>query len=155
MAIGGSKKTKWLTNTNEQIDNGILTLAARQDILNPVIVRDGFKYVMVTEIGYMELGNKVGIFMCPGEFDPMIILGGPESGDAAWTGDTWDYDSLQNIADIENVMVYGLCNDQAGYVLRDNEYHSLIGENEEVNIISRTSGSVFVESFTELIESVK
>ena len=137
------------------VDNGILTLAARQDILNPVIVKDSFKYVMVTEIGYMELGNKVGIFMCPGEFDPMIIFGGPESGDAAWTGDTWDYDSLQNIADMENVMVYGLCNDQAGYVLRDNEYHSLIGENEEVNIISRTSGSVFTESFTELIESVK
>ena len=137
------------------VDNGILTLAARQDILNPVIVKDGFKYVMITEIGYMELGNKVGIFMCPGEFDPMIIFGGPESGDAAWTGDTWDYDSLQSVAGMENVMVYGLCNDQAGYVLRDNEYHSLIGENEEVNIISRTSGSVFTESFTELIESVK
>jgi hypothetical protein len=52
-------------------------------------------------------------------------------------------------------MVYGLCNDQAGYVLRDNEYHSLIGENEEVNIVSRTAGSVFVKSFTELIETVK
>ena len=137
------------------VDNGILTLAARQDILNPVIVKDGFKYVMITEIGYMELGNQVGIFMCPGEFDPMIIFGGPESGDAAWTGDTWDYDSLKDIADVPYAMVYGLCNDQAGYVLRDNEYHSLIGENEEVNIISRTSGSTFTESFTELIEAVK
>lgn len=137
------------------VDNGILTLAARQDILNAIIVKDGLGYVLVTEIGYMELGNKVGIFMCPGEFDPMLIFGGPESGDAAWTGDSWDYAPMKDMIDAEYVMVYGLCNDQAGYVLRDNEYHSLIGENEEVNIISRTAGSVFTDSFEELLTSVK
>ena len=140
---------------NLKVDNGILTLAARQDILSAVIVKDGLKYVMITEIGYMELGNKVGIFMCPGEFDPMLIFGGPESGDASWTGKTWDYDALTDTADVPNVMVYGLCNDQAGYVLRDNEYHSLIGENEEVNIVSKTAGSAFVVAFEELISEVK
>lgn len=138
-----------------KVDNGILTLAARQDILTSVIVKDGLKKIMVTEIGYMELGNQVGVFMCPGEFDPMLILGGPESGDAAWTGETWDYAALTDAVDVPNVMIYGLCNDQVGYVLRDNEYHSLIGENEEVNIISRTAGSTFVKSFEELIESVQ
>ena len=137
------------------VDNGILTLAARQDILSCIIVKDGFKYVMVTEIGYMELGNKVGIFFCPGEFDPMLIFGGPESGDAAWKGDSWDYAPAKDLCDAEYVMVYGLCNDQAGYVLRDNEYHSLIGENEEVNILSRTAGSVFVTEFDNLLKSVK
>ncbi len=137
------------------VDNGILTLAARQDILNPIIVKDGFKYVMITEIGYMELGNKVGIFMCPGEIDPMIIFGGPESGDAAWTGESWDYAPLTDSVDAEYVMVYGLCNDQAGYVLRDNEYHSLLCENEEVNIVSRTSGSTIVNGYVELFKSVK
>jgi hypothetical protein len=137
------------------VDNGILTLAARQDILNSVIVKDGFKYIIVTEIGYMELGNKVGIFFCPGEFDPMLIFGGPESGDADWTGDGWDYAPAKDFSDAEYVMVYGLCNDQTGYVLRDNEYHSLIGENEEVNIISRTSGSVFAKEFDNLLNSVK
>lgn len=137
------------------VDNGILTLAAREDLLNAVIVKDGFEYVMVTEIGYMELGNKVGIFLCPGEFDPTLIFGGPESGDAAWTGESWDYNALKDVADVDNVMVYGLCNDQAGYVLRDNEYHSLLCENEEVNVISRSAGSTFVKAYTELIEAVK
>ncbi len=137
------------------VDNGILTLAAREDILNAIIVKDGFKYVLVTEIGYMELGNKVGIFMCPGEFDPMLIFGGPESGDAAWTGDSWDYAPVKDFSDAEYIMVYGLCNDQAGYVLRDNEYHSLIGENEEVNIISRTAGAIFTTEFDKLLKSVK
>lgn len=137
------------------VDNGILTLAVRQDILNPIIVKDGLKYVMITEIGYMELGNKVGIFMCPGEFDPMLVFGGPQSGDAAWTGESWDYAPMKDFSDAEFIMVYGLCNDQAGYVLRDNEYHSLIGENEEVNIICRTAGSKFVTAFEETLASVK
>ncbi len=137
------------------VDNGILTLAAREDLLNAVIVKDGLKYVMVTEIGYMELGDKVGIFLCPGEFDPSIIFGGPESGDAAWKGETWDYAPLKDVANVENIMVYGLCNDQAGYVLRDNEYHSLLSENEEVNMLSKKAGSVFTEAYTELISEVK
>ncbi len=138
------------------VDNGILTLAAREGILNAVIIKNCLtKYQMVTEIGYMELGNKVGIFMCPGEFDPSLILGGPESGDASWTGDSWDYKGLKEYAEIDYVMVYGLCNDQAGYVLRDNEYHSLLTENEEVNVISRTAGSTFMNVYMELFEDVK
>lgn len=137
------------------VDNGILTLAAREDLFNVVIVKKGLKYIIVTEIGYMELGNKVGIFFCPGEFDPSIIFGGPESGDAAWTGETWDYAPLKDVADVECVMVYGLCNDQAGYVLRDNEYHSLLSENEEVNVVSKTAGANFTEAYIELINDVK
>lgn len=137
------------------VDNGILTLAAREDLFNTIIVKDGLKYIMVTEIGYMELGNRVGIFLCPGEFDPSLIFGGPESGDAAWNGDTWDYAPLKDVAEVEYAMVYGLCNDQAGYVLRDNEYHSLLCENEEVNIVSKESGSLFTKAFVDLLATVK
>ncbi len=136
------------------VDNGILTLAAREDLLNAVILKDGIQYTMVTEIGYMELGNEVGIFLCPGEFDPLLIFGGAESGDSAWTGKTWDYAPLKNLTNTKYIMVYGLCNDQAGYVLRDNEYHSLLSENEEVNIISRTAGSTFTKAYGELLNSV-
>ncbi len=140
---------------NIEVDNGILTLAARQDVLKAVIVKDGRKNIMVTEIGYMELGNKVGIFLCPGEFDPTLIFGGPESGDAAWFGGSWDYPAPKDVAGIENVMVFGLCNDQVGYVLRDNEYHSLLSENEEVNVISKKAGSVFTEAYIDLINDMK
>ena len=137
------------------VDNGILTLAAREDLFNAIIVKKGLKYVMVTEIGYMELGNKVGIFLCPGEFDPSIIFGGPDSGDAAWKGEPWDYAPLKDTADIENIMVYGICNDQVGYVLRDNEYHSLLNENEEVNIVCKESGATFAQGYIDLITKVK
>lgn len=137
------------------VNNEILTLAAREDILNSVIVKSGKGYKMITEIGYMELGNEIAVFLCPGEFDPLIVYGGPESGDASWTGDEWGMPSLAEFTDCDTVLVYGLCNDQAGYVLRDNEYHSLIGENEEVNIVSRTAGSTFVTSFMNLINKIE
>lgn len=137
------------------VTNEILTLASREDVLNPVIVKTADDYQLVTEIGYMELGGKVAIFLCPGEFDPILIYGGPESGDASWSGEEWGYAPLKDLTGCEYVMVYGLCNDQAGYVLRDNEYHSLFTENEEINVISDTAGSTFAIAFDELIASVK
>lgn len=136
------------------VDNGILTLAAREDVLNAVIVKNGDGYNMITEIGYMELGNSVATFLCPGEFDPILIFGGPESGDESWSGEEWAMPALAEMTDCENIMVVGLCNDQAGYVLRDNEYHSLLSENEEVNVISRTAGSTFVNEFMNLVADV-
>ncbi len=135
------------------VDNQIHVLAGRENILNQVIVRNGDGYQMITEIGYMELGNNVGIFLCPGEFDPAIIYGGPESGAAAWYGETWDYAPLADLVDCDNIMVFGLCNDQAGYVLKDNEYHSMFTENEEINAISRNIGSTLTEAYMELIDS--
>lgn len=143
------------------VDNGILTLAAREEILDAIIVKNGkdsygnTKYQLVTEIGYMELGNKVAAFLTPGELDPVILLGGATTPDASWTGESWDYSPLKDYTDCEYNLVFGLCNDQAGYILTDNEYHSLLCENEEVNIVSRTSGSTITQGFIDLIGSVK
>ena len=137
------------------VTNEILTLASREDVLNPVIVKTEDDYQMITEIGYMELGNEVAIFICPGEFDPLLIYGGPESGDASWSGEEWGYEPLKNFTSCEKVMVFGLCNDQAGYVLRDNEYHSMFTENEEINVISTSAGSTFVNAFIDLVDSTK
>lgn len=136
------------------VDNEILTLAAKEDILNAVIVKSDAGYIMVTEIGYMELGNEVGIFLCPGEFDPMLVFGGPESGSASWFGNEWGYAPAKDFSACDNIIAFGLCNDQAGYVLRDNEYHSIIGENEEINVISRTAGSTFASAYADLLSSV-
>lgn len=137
------------------VTNEILTLAAREDILNVVIVKTDDDYQMITEIGYMELGNEVAIFLCPGEFEPALVYGGPESGDASWSGEEWQYAPLKDFTACEHVMVYGLCNDQAGYVLKDNEYHSMFTENEEINVISDTAGSTFVNAFVDLIASTE
>ncbi len=136
------------------VDNGILTLAAREDVLNPVIVKTNDGYKMITEIGYMELGNKVAVFLCPGEFEPALVYGGPESGDASWSGDEWSLPALKDCTDCEYVMVYGLCNDHSGYVLKDNEYHSILTENEEINVISKTAGSTIINEFVSILGDI-
>ena len=137
------------------VDNGILTLACREGILGAVVVKDGENYTLASEIGYMELGNEVAIFIAPGEFEAGIFFGNVTKPEDSWDGASWDYPALKDITDCENVLVFGLANDQAGYVLADNEYHSLLGENEEVNAISKQSGSTFTKAFIELVSSVK
>jgi hypothetical protein len=136
------------------VDNGILTLACREGILASVVLKDGENYTLVSEVGYMELGNEVAVFFAPGEFDPSIFYGGVTTPAESWNGESWDYPALKNITDCKYVLVYGLANDQGGYVLADNEYHSLIGENEEVNAISKKSGSTFAKAFIDLVSSV-
>ncbi len=144
-----------LSELKMNVSNEILTLAARQDILNSVIVKSADGYELVTEIGYMELGNEVAIFLCPGELDPSIAYGGPASGDAAWTGGEWTLPALKDITSCDNVLVFGLCNDQGGYILRDNEYHSLLSENEEVNVVSDAAGSTLVNGYTDLLKQIE
>jgi hypothetical protein len=36
----------------------------------------------------------------------------------------------------------------------DNEYHSIIGENEEINVLSKTAGSTFANAYAELLSSL-
>ncbi len=137
------------------VDNGILTLACREGILGAVVVKDGENYTLASEVGYMELGNEVAIFIAPGEFEPGLFYGNVTKPEDSWDGASWDYPALKDITDCDNVLVFGLANDQAGYVLADNEYHSLLGENEEVNAISKKSGSTFTKAYIELVSSVK
>lgn len=137
------------------VDNGILTLACREGILASVVLKDGENYTLVSEVGYMELGNEVAVFFAPGEFEPGIFYGNVTKPQDSWNGESWDYPALKDVTGCDNVLVFGLANDQGGYVLADNEYHSLLGENEEVNAISKQSGSTFAKAFIELVSSVK
>ncbi len=136
-------------------DNEILTLAVREGLINSVVARDGLKYKLVSEIGYMELGNELGILLAPGELAPEILWGGAASADASWSGESWDYPTLESICGAEKLICFGLCNDQIGYVICDNDVRSYLTENEEIVAASFSSASTIVESFTALINSVK
>lgn len=136
-------------------DNQILTLVVREGLINSVITKDCLGYNMITEIGYMELGNKVGVAMVPGEIAPEILWGGASGADKSWTGTTWDYKPLSESAKVDKLICFGLCNDQIGYILPDNEIHSMFTENEEINAASTTSGSALTKAFEGLYASVK
>ena len=136
-------------------DNQILTLAVRLGIVDSLITKNGMEYTLVTEIGYMELGGKVGVLMVPGEIAPEIIWGGAVSAEESWTKESWDYAPLAESAKVEKVICFGLNNDQIGYILPDNDIRSILTENEEVNACSTKAGSDITKAFEELFASVK
>lgn len=136
-------------------DNPVLILAAREGIVNPVATKDGLDFTIVTEIGYMELGNKIGILLVPGEIAPEIIWGGAVSKSESWTKTSWDYKALAESAGVEKVICFGLNNDQIGYILPDNDIRSMFTENEEINVASVKAGSVITCAYENLFASVK
>ena len=136
-------------------ENQILILAVREGLVNSVVAKDGLGFLIVTEIGYMELGNRIGVFFAPGEISPEIIWGGAVSKEKSWTGESWDYAPLAQTAGVETTLCFGLCNDQIGYILTDNDIRSIFTENEEVNASSYHAASALTESFEALIRSVK
>lgn len=136
-------------------ENQILILAVREGLINSVVAKDGLGYAIITEIGYMELGNTVGVFFAPGELAPEIVWGGAVSAEESWTGESWDYAPLAETAGVDTMLCFGLTNDQIGYILADNDIRSIFTENEEVNASSYHSASALTESFEALIASVK
>ena len=136
-------------------ENQILILAVREGLINSVVAKDGLGFTIITEIGYMELGNRIGVFFAPGEISPEILWGGAVTADKSWTGDSWDYAPLAETAGVETTLCFGLCNDQIGYILTDNDIRSIFTENEEVNASSYHSASTLVTAYEELLASVK
>ena len=136
-------------------DNPVHILAVREGIVDSVVTKNGSDFTVITEVGYMELGNKIGIAMIPGEIAPEILWGGAVSKNASWTGKSWDYAPLKETAKAEKLLCFGLNNDQIGYILTDNDIRSMFTENEEINAASVKSGSIITEAFEGLVARVK
>ncbi|MBQ6600801.1 MAG: hypothetical protein IIX36_04070 [Clostridia bacterium] len=144
-----------LTEVALTADNPVHILAVREGIVDSVVTKNGSDFTIFTEVGYMELGNKVGIAMIPGEIAPEILWGGAVSKDESWTKTSWDYAPLEETAGIEKLICFGLNNDQIGYILTDNDFRSMFTENEEINAAALDSGSVITEAFERLVAAVK
>ena len=144
-----------LTEVALTADNPVHILAVREGIVDSVVTKNGGNFTVITEVGYMELGNKVGVAMIPGEIAPEILWGGAVSKDASWTKTSWDYAPMKDTADVEKLICFGLNNDQIGYILTDNDIRSMFTENEEINAASVKAGSVITSAFESIVAAVK
>ncbi|HHU84408.1 MAG TPA: hypothetical protein GXZ23_04480 [Clostridiales bacterium] len=139
--------------------NGVLKLAVRQGLINVVVAKDGTDLVLITEIGYMELGNKLGVFLAPGENDPQMVWGEKTgellSAEQSWNGTTWTKTPIAETADVEKLIVFGLANDQIGYIVLESDVHSILTENEEILCPSYKAAEIIVSAFENLIADVK
>ncbi|HOO26412.1 MAG TPA: hypothetical protein PKW24_07335, partial [Clostridiales bacterium] len=152
------------------IENPILMAAAKLSIINNVCVHTTGRFedaLLVTEIGYAELGKDLAIAMIPGEMTPEIAWGGAKTAAESWNGQDWKYPPLQDIAG-RKLIVFGLTNDQIGYIIPDNEvattladalggifgkkpYGEKNGHYPEMLSISRNAASYLVKYFKAMV----
>lgn len=117
------------------------------------------KYYSISEIGYMELGSSVKILMSPGETYSEILVGGYGIKDFA-------YPSLREMFG-EDVILFDLMNDAAGYICPDNTY-SVVGYKYDPTTgelvqdswcltvsMGKNTASTLVGGYKELVDSVR
>ncbi len=138
------------------VDNNILQLAAKGGLLTNTVVKSGFmKYSIVTECGYMELGKEIAIVISGGELAPEIAFGGATTAEESWSGKDWDFEPIcDNVGD-RTLIVFGITNDQTGYMLTDNSWRSFLCENEEIVTAGPAAGSSFTTAFYQLLDEVR
>lgn len=141
------------------VTNQILEFAGKLGALtNTVVATDDSNNVLevATELGYLEIGTKLAVAIIPGELEPAIAYGGYLDADHSWTGTDFNYPSLQDIVGTDKeLLVFGLMNDQIGYIIEDNDYSSILsGVNEEIVATGNLAGSTTINAFEELIKSI-
>ncbi|MBR6620136.1 MAG: hypothetical protein IKK85_07315 [Clostridia bacterium] len=152
-------------------DNIALLLVRILGVLNNDISKDENGDIsIITEVSYMELGNgQIGVFMIPGELSPELESGNFLTAEAAANGTEVDYKPLTEMSDCKHKFVVGLCNDEIGYIIPENDFflHEWLpyfnttvdaaGRNhyEETNSTGPETAGTLLDAMDGLIESVK
>lgn len=118
------------------VENTLLELGARIGLINANSYDSGkFKLdtAITSEVGYLELGNSLRILMAPGELAAEYAMGGfLPAAQSALNYDMnckpgfeiIDPDSSANILPrTSKNLVFGLMNDEMGYIISDNDFY--------------------------------
>ncbi len=151
-------------------ENTALLLARFIGVLNNDVALNGLKEVsIITEVSYMELGSRqIGVYMIPGELYPELESGNFLSAEESANGTEADYKSLSEMSRCEHNFVLGLCNDELGYIIPENDfmlhewlpyfnipYDSFDRKHyEETNSVGPQTAGTLLEAMDELIASI-
>lgn len=142
-----------------KIDNNIIVLLGKTSVADNFILKDNLgRYYTVSEVGYLEFGDDMKVYMSPGETFGELFLG----------GDGADGFPLEPIREYtgEDIIVMDLMNDAAGYVANPANY-CLAGiqynkENDAYDsdtwcLISYGKGAAeaFIGNFYDIYDSVR
>ena len=95
-----------------RVDNKLIAAAGKASIVDNLVLKDKVgNYYTVTEVGFMELGDSLSVYLSPGETFGELLVGG-----TGLTG--FPYACIRDTLG-ENVIVMDLMNDAAGYVEND------------------------------------
>ena len=99
-----------------EVQNNMAKVLAKTALADITLVYDWktLKYYTVAEVGYMEIGSALKVFLSPGEIYGELLM-----GDKTMEG--FKYKPLRELYG-ENLIIFDLMNDAAGYIEPDNEY---------------------------------
>ncbi len=150
--------------------NTALILVRLLGVLNNDIAKDNDGNIsIISEVSYMELGNKqIGVYMIPGELSPELESGNFLSAEESANGTGVDYKSLSEMSRCEHNFVLGLCNDELGYIIPENDFYlhewlpyfnNAVDDSgrehyEETNSLGPDAAGTILEAMDNLISSV-
>ena len=135
------------------VKNTIFKLAARGGLLTNTVVKNGLDYEVVTEVGYAEFGTSLAIAIVPGELAPEIAFGGAITAEDSWDGKDWNYSYFADVTD-RKLIVFGITNDQIGYMMTNNDWRSYLTENEEIVSTGPEAGAFIAEAYLDLFNEI-
>ncbi len=115
-----------------KLDTGLLQLGAASQLLGFTTVKDSSSesgYSVITEVGYIEIGESIVLLTVPGELIPQLVYGNVVDASEAYLGKNWEIECTADLIDDDKtVLVMGLCNDAIGYIIPDNDYAPFIAD---------------------------
>ena len=144
-----------------EMDNAVALILIKLGLASNYISYDKATgtYYTLTEIGYMEFGSALKVFLSPGEMYSELLVGGYGMRNS-------EYKSLREQFG-ENVILFDLMNDAAGYICPDETY-SVVGfkYNPDTDTlegdtwclavsIGENAASSLMGAYTELVASVR
>ncbi len=123
-----------------------------------------------TEMNYLDIGGKLQILMLPGELFPELAYGGYLPEEQAGNGSPdKNPKTLTEIAENPDLVIFGLANDEIGYILPPNDYclnlkkpfledyyeESGRKHYEETNSTGIETAGRIADTFTGMMETVK
>ncbi len=142
-----------------RIENNIIALLGKTSVADNFVLKDNWgRYYTVSEVGYLEIGDNMKVYMSPGETFGELLIGGKGA-------EGFGYDPIREYTG-EDIIIMDLMNDAAGYVANPDNYCLAGIQYNEKNdaydsdtwcLISygKNAASTFIGNFYEIYDSVR
>ena len=148
-----------LSQFTVKIENNIIALLGKTSVADNLVLKDDAgNYYTVSEVGYLEIGDEMKVYMSPGETFGELLFGG-EGAEGFELSPIREYTG-------EDIIIMDLMNDAAGYVanpenyvLAGLQYNENSGANDSDTwcLISygENAATSFIGNFYKIFDSVK
>ncbi|MDR2524965.1 MAG: hypothetical protein LBC83_02045 [Oscillospiraceae bacterium] len=141
------------------VDNPLHIIFFRAGLVSATVEKTdalGWNMRLWTEVGYVTFGESLAAAIVPGELEPALAYGGGLDAARAWRGTNYALQSMQETIGDCALLIFGLTNDQSGYILLPNDVRSFVlFGNEEINAASAQAAPALLKAFGHLVKNME